>query len=115
MVIDAAGQTLGTLAEVATDILTLGMGAEAMAGGASNPQLQALARMEAEERASVALDNIADSVRRGAGIQYEDIRNLTGEQLGNLRDTGDAGLLTMIKMHEEDAQRSRDQTFGLSL
>ena len=108
----AAGmaQTLGKLADIVADILSFG--ATASTSGPRNPQLEALEKIEAQERAGAALDRMAESLRRGETVRPEDIRNLTQEQLVNLRDTGDAGLLAMIKRHEEDRERDRDRSYG---
>jgi hypothetical protein len=108
---DAVGRVFEKLADMVADILSLG----AMAASGprdDNPQLDALHQIEARDRESAALDRIAESMRRGDGIRREDLANLTPHHLLNLRDTGDAGLLTMIKMNEEERARERERSYG---
>lgn len=66
----------------------------------------------ARRRADAALQSIADDLRHGPYVKADDIRNLTPADLQNIRDTGDAELLAMIRRMEEDRERQRDPGRG---
>jgi hypothetical protein len=106
---DALGSMAGKVADLAADILSLGSAGTSSAS--RDPRLAGLDRIEAEERASTALDRMGDGMKRGEGITREDLANLTREQLTNLRDTGDAGLHDMVRQHED--ARERERSYGL--
>ena len=65
--------------------------------------------IRARRRAEAALENIADDLERGNTVKAEDIRNLAPADLQNIRDTGDAALLAMVRQLEEDRERERDR------
>jgi hypothetical protein len=65
--------------------------------------------IRARRRAEAALENIADDLERGNTVKAEDVRNLAPADLQNIRDTGDAALLAMVRQLEEERERERDR------
>lgn len=115
-VADAGAKVIGTLADFLADLLTAFVAPpepkRTMFEQLDDDPGERVAAIRAERRADAALENIADDLKRGNTVKAEDIRNLSPADLENLRDTGDAGLLAMVKRLEEERARDRDPGRG---
>jgi hypothetical protein len=110
-VFDAAANAVGLLADFVADILTSFVAPPEPKRTAfeqlDQDPAERVAEIKAQRRAAAALENIARDLEHGPFVKAEDIRNLTPADLQNIRDTGDAGLLAMIRQMEEDRERDR--------
>lgn len=110
-VFDAAANAVGVLADFVADILTSFVAPPEPKRTAfeqlDQDPAERVAEIKAQRRAAAALENIARDLEHGPFVKAEDIRNLTPADLQNIRDTGDAGLLAMIRQMEEDRERDR--------
>lgn len=65
-------------------------------------------KMKERNRAVAALERIADSVARGEDLSPADVRNLTPENLHNIRLKGDDYMKWIIEGIERDREREKD-------
>lgn len=115
-VFDAAANMVAGLADFVADILTAFVAPPTPKRTVLEDTLrdpgERVSEIEARRRADAALGRMAEDLKHGNYVKAEDIRLLTPSDLQNIRDTGDAGLLDMIRRLEEERARERDSGGG---
>ena len=102
-VADSATGVLGKLVDFLENLLTGGSGPPPR-----DPNQDQVDRIIEERRADAALDRIRLSMERGEGLAASDVRNLTRDQMENIRSKGDDALIRILEQMERDRQRERD-------
>lgn len=116
-VFDAAANMVAGLADFVADILTSFVAPpepkkRTVLEDTFRDPADRVSEIEARRRADAALGRMAEDLKHGNYVKAEDIRLLTPADLQNIRDTGDAGLLDMIRRLEEERAREREAGGG---
>lgn len=106
-VVDGMTGAVEKLTEFVADFLTA-----TPAPPASPDQLE---RLIAQERAAVALENIAADIKHGQPIGVDDVRNLTPSHLRDIRDHGDDYLRQLVETMHGEREREREADRGRAM